>query len=50
MTSDGIASQWVYVKDSSNAVDFGKSIALFEESSTMAVGAGADGIGEVYKY
>ena len=50
MTSDGIASQWVYVKDSSNAVDFGKSIALSEDRSTMAVGAVADGIGEVYIY
>jgi hypothetical protein len=50
MTSDGIASQWVYVKDSSNAVYFGKSIALSEDRSTMTVGAGADGIGEVYIY
>ena len=38
MTSDGIASQWVYIKDSSNAVDFGKSIALSEDRSTTAVG------------
>ena len=39
MTSDGIASQWVYIKDSSNANDFGKSTALSEDRSTMAVGA-----------
>jgi hypothetical protein len=38
MTSDGIASQWVYIKDSSNAIDFGKSTALSEDRSTMAVG------------
>ena len=38
MTSDGIASQWVYIKDSSNAVDFGKSTALSEDRSTAAVG------------
>lgn len=49
MTFDSIASQWVYVKDS-NAVDFRKSIAMSEDRSTMAVGAGADGIGEVYIY
>lgn len=38
MTSDGIASQWVYIKDSSNAIDFGKSTALSKDRSTMAVG------------
>jgi hypothetical protein len=48
MTSHGIASQWVYVKDRSSAVDFGNSNALSEDRSTMALGAGADGIDEVY--
>lgn len=48
MTSAGIASQWVYVKDSTNVVDYGKSIALSEDRSTMEVGAGVDGISEVY--
>jgi hypothetical protein len=48
MISAGIASQWVYVKDSTNVVDFGESIALSEDRSTMEVGAGADGVNEVY--
>jgi hypothetical protein len=48
MTSASIASQWVYIKDSTNVVDFGKSIALSEDRSTMEVGAGVDGISEVY--
>ena len=37
MTSNGIAPQWVYVRDRHSALDFGKSIALSEDRSSMAV-------------